>query len=73
MFKTMWIPNKKWNVSLFFPLLFSGSCPGAAMILFLFPNGTNMLHTGDFRADPSMERCPFLVGQKVHTVYLDTT
>ncbi|XP_028586054.2 DNA cross-link repair 1A protein [Podarcis muralis] len=54
-------------------LLDANHCPGAAMILFLFPNGTNMLHTGDFRADPSMERCPFLVGQKVHTVYLDTT
>uniref|UniRef100_A0A8C6XCT0 DNA cross-link repair 1A protein n=1 Tax=Naja naja TaxID=35670 RepID=A0A8C6XCT0_NAJNA len=54
-------------------LVDANHCPGATMILFCLPNGTVILHTGDFRANPSMERCPFLNSWRVHTVYLDTT
>ena len=49
------------------------SCPGAAMLLFFLPDGQIVLHTGDFRADPTMESYPELLSYRVQTLYLDTT
>lgn len=54
-------------------LLDANHCPGAAMLLLLLPDKQIVLHTGDFRADPSMETYPELSSCRVQTLYLDTT
>ncbi|CAO1309613.1 unnamed protein product [Diamesa serratosioi] len=48
-------------------------CPGALLFLFQFPDGRNVLHTGDFRATDGMSKQLDDWNCKLDLVYLDTT
>ncbi|CRK94323.1 CLUMA_CG007838, isoform A [Clunio marinus] len=48
-------------------------CPGALLFLFQFPDGRNVLHTGDFRANDEMVQLLEGWSIKLDLVYLDTT
>lgn len=48
-------------------------CPGALLFLFEFPDGRNILHTGDFRANESMVKLLNKWECKLDLIYLDTT
>ncbi|KAI5743054.1 hypothetical protein M8J77_013964 [Diaphorina citri] len=48
-------------------------CPGALMFVFKTLHGNSYLHTGDFRADESMQNIDILKNTYFDKVYLDTT
>ena len=56
-------------------LVDANHCPGAVMFLFILPDGTRVVHCGDFRYDASkMSGCKHLEEFKgCSAVYLDTT
>ena len=43
------------------------------MFLFRFPNGKQILHTGDFRGASHLLAHPLLQPNQIDTIYLDTT
>lgn len=48
-------------------------CPGALLFLFQFPDGRNVLHTGDFRANNDMVDQLTQWNCRLDLIYLDTT
>ncbi|GAB6024929.1 DNA cross-link repair 1A protein, variant 2 [Chamberlinius hualienensis] len=54
-------------------LIDANHCPGSVMFLFRYKHGGTLLHTGDFRATPTMEQHPLLTSNKINIIFLDTT
>lgn len=56
-------------------LISANHCPGAVIFLFQLPNGERVIHTGDFRFDPSSMASSqhLLQFRGAQAIYLDTT